>query len=31
VILRGGATNSLVEVHRFPRPEDAWAFYHEHK
>jgi hypothetical protein len=31
VLLRGGRTGRLVEVRRFARPEDAWAFYEEHR
>jgi hypothetical protein len=30
VTLRRGATGSLIEHHRFHKPEDAEAFYEEH-
>lgn len=27
VTVRHGATNSLVTIHRFAKPEQAWEFY----
>jgi len=30
VILRGGTTGSLIEIHHFATAQDAVAFYEEH-